>query len=97
MSAARWLFWRQRRADSPPGDLACRELVELVTAYLEEELGARDRVRFETHLAACEHCGVHVEQMRLTLRVVGDLDPEELDPEVERRLLGAFRDWKAGG
>lgn len=97
MSGARWLFWRQRPAASPPGGLACRELVELVTAYVEEELDAGDRGRFEAHVAVCEHCDAYVEQMRVTLRVVGHIDPDELDPEVQRGLLGAFRDWKAGG
>jgi hypothetical protein len=38
-----------------------------------------------------------LEQMRVTLRVVGHIDPGELEPEVERELLDAFREWKAGG
>lgn len=97
MTPRRWLPWRRRPAASPPGDLACRELVELVTAYLEDGLDARDRARFEAHIAACEHCSAYLEQMRVTLRVVGHLDPDELEPEVERELLDAFREWKAGG
>ncbi|MET0601939.1 MAG: zf-HC2 domain-containing protein [Baekduia sp.] len=97
MSAARWLPWRRRPAASPPGDLACRELVELVTAYLDDGLDASDRARFEVHIGACEHCSAYLEQMRVTLRVVGHIDPDELEPEVERELLAAFREWKAGG
>jgi len=96
MTPRRWLPWRRRPAASEPGDLACRELVELVTAYLDGGLDARDRARFEAHVAACEHCSAYVEQMRVTLRVVGQIDPDELDPEVERELLDAFREWKAG-
>jgi hypothetical protein len=34
--------------------------------------------------------------MRVTLRVVGHIDPDGLDPEVERGLLDAFRGWKDG-
>ena len=97
MSFRRWLPWRQQPAVSPPGDLACRELVELVTEYLEGGLGAEDRARFEAHIRACDHCSAYLEQMRVTLRVVGRIDPDELKPEVERELLDAFRDWKAGG
>ncbi len=97
MSSRRWLPWRRRPATSPPGGLACRELVELVTEYLEHGMDARDRARFEAHIAGCEHCGAYLEQMRVTLRVVGHLDPEALEPEVERELLDAFRTWKAGG
>jgi anti-sigma factor RsiW len=97
MTPRRWLPWQRRPAACPPGDLACRELVELVTEYLEDVLGAQSRARFEAHIAACKHCGAYVEQMRVTLRVVGHLDPDELEPEVERELLDAFAEWKAGG
>jgi hypothetical protein len=37
------------------------------------------------------------EQMRMTLRLAGHIEPEDLDPAMERELLDAFRDWKAGG
>jgi hypothetical protein len=37
-----------------------------------------------------------VEQMRMTLRVVGHIEPDDLDPDMERELLDAFKDWKAG-
>ena len=97
MSARRWLPWRRRPAAPPPGDLACRELVELVTAYLEDGLDVADRARFEAHVGACEHCSAYLAQMRVTLRVVGHIDPDELEPEVERELLDAFRTWKADG
>jgi anti-sigma factor RsiW len=96
MSSRRWLPWRRRPAALPPGDLACRELVELVTAYLEDGLDAGHRARFEVHIGACEHCSAYLAQMRVTLRVVGHIDPDALEPEVERELLDAFRTWKAG-
>jgi anti-sigma factor RsiW len=97
MSPRRRLPWHKRPAASPPGGLACRELVELVTEYLEDGLDARDRARFEAHVAACDHCSAYVEQLRVTLRVAGHIDPDDLDPGVERELLDAFREWKAGG
>jgi anti-sigma factor RsiW len=98
MTPRRWIPFRRRRpAASPPGGLACRELVELVTEYLEGALAPADHARFETHIAGCEHCSAYVEQMRLTLAVVGHIEPDALDPHVEQALLGAFRDWKAGG
>jgi predicted anti-sigma-YlaC factor YlaD len=76
--------------------ITCREAVELVTEYIEGVLGAEDRARFEGHLGCCDWCGAYVEQMRVTLRVVGHIDPDDLDPEVERGLLDAFRGWKDG-
>jgi len=93
----RFPFRRRRAATGPPGGLACRELVELVTDYLEDALAPEDRARFEAHIAACDHCGAYLEQMRVTLRVVGHIDPDGLEPEVERELLDAFREWKGSG
>ena len=45
-------------------EMPCRELVELVTGYLEGSLRRRDRRRFEAHIRGCEHCTTYVEQMR---------------------------------
>jgi anti-sigma factor RsiW len=77
--------------------LPCRELVELVTDYLEGMLAEPDRARFEGHIGACGHCAAYVEQMRMTLTVVGRIDPGGLDPRVETELLEAFRGWKGDG
>jgi anti-sigma factor RsiW len=97
MSTRRWPPWRRRAAASPPGGLACVEMVELVTDYLEGALTPPDRARFEAHIAGCAHCRAYLEQMRMTLQVVGHIEPDELDPDTERGLLDAFKDWKAGG
>jgi anti-sigma factor RsiW len=73
----------------------CREMVELVTDYLEGALSRADRRRFEGHLDGCEHCTRYVEQMRLTLRTLGRLEPESLSGDARDELLAAFRDWAA--
>ena len=77
-------------------DLACKELVELVTDYLEERLAAPDRARFEAHLANCGGCRAYLEQMRQTISALGRLPAESIDPAATDRLLSAFRDWKRG-
>jgi anti-sigma factor RsiW len=77
-------------------DLVCRDAVELVTAYLEGQLPARDRVRFEAHLAACPHCTAYVEQMRTTIAVLGRALPEPVDAETRDELVALYRRWQAG-
>ena len=77
-------------------EMACRELVELVTSYLEGALSTEDRARFDAHIATCEACTAYLRQMRQTIRALGHLPPESISPEAERELLAAFRDWKAG-
>jgi anti-sigma factor RsiW len=79
------------------GDLVCREVVELVSDYLEGALDERDRVRFEAHLATCDGCSAYLDQMRRTIGLAGTLTPEALEPLYRARLLEAFRDWRRTG
>jgi len=77
------------------GELTCKELVELVTAYLEGALPAHDRKRFEEHLVVCAGCASYLDGMRRTIEVTGRLTEEDLLPETVRELLIAFRGWKS--
>lgn len=77
-------------------DLSCRELVELVTEYLEQALPPDDRTRFELHLGYCDSCRSYLRQMRQVLETAGELTEESIEPEARRSLLEAFRDWKRG-
>jgi len=79
-----------------PDELSCRELVELVTDYLENVLPSAERVRFEEHLVACSGCQHHLEQMRQTIAVLGRVTEESLDPAARDQLLDLFRNWKRG-
>jgi anti-sigma factor RsiW len=75
-------------------DLTCRELVELVTDYIEGALPANDRLDFERHLVWCSWCRDYVDQMRMTIDVVGRPDDAEPASPLREQLLDAFRDWK---
>jgi Putative zinc-finger len=75
-------------------ELACKDVVELVTAYFEDDLGPSERERFEEHLVFCDGCSNYLEQMRVTIEVTGRLDVGELPPELEEQLLDAFRGWR---
>ena len=74
-------------------DLTCRELVELVTDYLDSALPDAERVRFETHMASCEGCDRYVEQIRTTVALTREARALEERPELTG-LLGAFRDYR---
>jgi len=77
-----------------PDELACREMVQLVTDYLEGALPLKDRTRFEQHLVFCKACAGYVRQMREVLRAAGRIEAASLAPEVQRDLVLAFRAWK---
>ena len=74
--------------------MTCKELVELVTAYLEGALAGRRLRRFERHLAACDGCTAYLAQMRETIRVTGGLAEEQLTEAQRATMLAAFRDWR---
>jgi anti-sigma factor RsiW len=73
---------------------SCEELVELVTVYLDGEIGEPARHRFEDHLSVCEGCARYLGQFRVTVDALGNLPSEDetLSGAVRDRLLAAFRD-----
>jgi anti-sigma factor RsiW len=74
-------------------DLTCKELVELVTGYLDGSLRGRRRRRFEAHLAECDGCTAYLRQMAATIRWTGALTEEQVTDEQKTVLLTAFRGW----
>jgi anti-sigma factor RsiW len=76
-------------------ELACQEVVELVTSYLEDALSAEDRERFEEHLVFCDGCQNYLAQMRETIVVTGRSRLEPLPAAFEAELLEAFRNWSS--
>ena len=75
-------------------ELTCQELVELVTAYLDNAQAPADRRRFDAHLVDCDGCSRYLEQMRTSIRVAGMVTEEQIDPAARDNLLRLFRDWK---
>jgi anti-sigma factor RsiW len=77
-----------------PGGISCREVVELVTAYLDGALSPADTARMEAHLERCPPCVEYVEQIRATARVAAVATAElELRPD-RAALLEAFKEFK---
>jgi anti-sigma factor RsiW len=79
---------------SAQDEMTCRELVEVLTDYLEGALASEDRQRLEEHLDACPYCAEYVEQMRLTIDSLGGISEESIAPEKREELLAAFRGWR---
>ena len=71
--------------------LTCKELVELVTEYLEGVLSSEDKERFEVHSATCNGCTTYLQQMRKTIQAVGNLEENSLSPQAKENLLSLFR------
>jgi hypothetical protein len=72
--------------------MPCRELVELVTVYLEGALPSTECARCDEHLRTCAGCRTHLVQMRV-VGSLGELRRNEADDHraEKARLLGLFR------
>jgi anti-sigma factor RsiW len=72
-------------------DITCRELVEVVTDFLEGALPAHERDVLERHLAMCTWCVTYLDQMRQTLAVAGRLREDDIAAPVLDALAHVFR------
>jgi anti-sigma factor RsiW len=77
-----------------PDQLTCRQIVELLTDYMEGHLPLDQRTALEQHLVYCDWCRVYLEQMRQTIRAAGEVPKEPPDAKTREDLLRIFRDWK---
>ena len=74
--------------------VSCRQVVELVSDYLERALPADEAALFEQHLNFCDGCVFYVDQIRRTVAAVGHIREEDVPDETREKLLTAFREWK---
>jgi anti-sigma factor RsiW len=72
-------------------EMSCKELVGVITDYLDGTLPAPDRARFDAHLEECPYCVSYLGQMRDTIEALGELREQSLSPEAREGLLEAFR------
>jgi anti-sigma factor RsiW len=77
--------------------LSCDEVVRLVSDYLEGALTQADAARFEAHIVMCDGCAAYLDQMRETIRLVGELPEQSVPDATWNRLRNAFRHWKQSG
>ena len=72
--------------------LTCRELIEYLARYLDDELPAGERADFDAHLAICPACVDYLTSYRETIRI-GKLACQPDEPasnDVPRELVDAI-------
>jgi anti-sigma factor RsiW len=62
-----------------------------MTDYLDEALPASDRRNLERHLRDCPHCGEYLRQLRATIAATGQVDTNNLSPEIRDALVSLYR------
>ncbi len=80
--------------------ITCRELIDFIADYLDNELPGPMRREFERHLKVCPSCVAYLESYRQTVRlgrfVLAPSD-EPADALVPEGLLAAIRKARARG
>ena len=77
-----------------PGELSCKEMVELMNDYLEGWLSPAELSDFERHLAYCDGCEDYLRQLRQLKAAATRLREEDIPERTRNVLLDAFRKWK---
>ena len=78
--------------------ITCRELIDFLSDYLENELPAGERAAFDEHLAVCPECRQYVESYRMTIDLgrkafarPDDEPPPQVPPALIQAILEARR------
>lgn len=71
----------------------CRDVVDLLTEYLEGGLAPEESQRLEQHLAGCDACTEFLKSLR-TVRAAARTPAAEAVPEDCQRALRSFLDAK---
>jgi hypothetical protein len=72
-------------------ELQCREVVEVLTDYLEDAVPAPQRVVLEQHLLFCEGCERYLAQLRTSIALTG----QHLEEDVPAAVLDGLLDLLA--
>lgn len=75
--------------------MTCRELADFVADYLDGQLGAEVRARFDRHLSLCPDCVRYLRQYRHTVQAgreaFDDERPAAMPDELVQAILDARR------
>jgi anti-sigma factor RsiW len=77
-----------------PGELSCKEMVELMNDYLEDRLSPAELSDFERHLVFCDGCAEYLRQLRQVGAAARRLREDDIPEGARDSLLEAFRKWK---
>ena len=71
--------------------MTCREMVECLSGYVDDDLEDALRKTFEEHRGQCPPCDVFMRTLALTVKAVQALPREPLSLETKRALVEALR------
>lgn len=82
--------------------ITCRELIDFLMDYVDDDLAREQRRRFDEHLGACPECVDYVDSYRATVDLGQKVchqegPPPEMPEDLVRAILDARRAGESGG
>ena len=75
----------------------CRELLDRLGEYLDDEMAAELRADLERHVACCHTCRVIVDTTRRTIRIVTESGSFDLPADISERIVAGIMKGIPGG
>jgi anti-sigma factor (TIGR02949 family) len=70
--------------------LTCKDFLNELSDFLDENVDAEVRSRLEQHIAECPNCWVIADTTKRTIRIYKGMEPHPIPPDVESRLMRAL-------
>ncbi len=70
--------------------LTCKEFLQELSDYLDENVDAEIRAKLEQHITECPNCWVVCDTTKRTVRIYKGMEPHPISPEIESRLMAAL-------
>jgi anti-sigma factor RsiW len=84
------------RLPSRASGFTCREVVDLVTEYLEGAMSADEITALELHLHYCDGCATYLDQIRETVALARGVSGERISDELKDALRLAYDELGRG-
>ena len=76
---------------------SCEQVTQMLSDYIEGELGGRERQSLDLHIMACPDCAHYLETFRETNKLVSEIRYEEIPREFRKHLHTVLCDRLRGG
>ena len=70
--------------------LTCKEFLDELSDFLDENLDAELRIKLEQHIAECPNCWVIADTTKKTIKIYKGMEPYPVPNEVSSRLMVAL-------
>jgi len=70
--------------------LTCKEFLQELSDYLDENVDAEAKAKLEQHIALCTNCWVVCDTTKRTIKIYKGMEAISMPSDVESRLMSAL-------